>query len=165
MTSHKVLLVAFNKEVVGFLIFLLRPVWFCFWLLLCPLCFWCFGYILPLHIAVPFAWIGRISRRYYSKNNHWHWQIALVPIYAIAFGLTVLGVLTGIATVTKGAGLLRTVNCAFMSNWEVGKFWIHLRMVPSSLCYDNINKASHNHNITKFAYGFVLEHKTNSWDI
>ena len=50
---------------------------------------------------------------------------ALVPVLALAlalamaFGLTVLGVLSDVATVTKGAGLLRTVNFQY-----VCYFWI-----------------------------------------
>ena len=37
-------------------------------------------------------------------------DIALVPVLAMAFGLTVLGVLSDVVTVTKVAGLLQTVN-------------------------------------------------------
>ena len=41
--------------------------------------------------------------------------IALVPVLAMAFGLTVPGIVSDIATVTKGAGPWRSVNCEFIS--------------------------------------------------
>ena len=39
--------------------------------------------------------------------------IALVPVLAMAFGLTVPGIVSDVATVTKGAGPWRSVNCAY----------------------------------------------------
>ena len=36
--------------------------------------------------------------------------IALVPVLAMAFGLTVPGIVSDVATVTKGAGPWRSVN-------------------------------------------------------
>ena len=37
--------------------------------------------------------------------------IALVPVLAMAFSLTVPGIVSDVATVTKGAGPWRSVNC------------------------------------------------------
>ena len=40
--------------------------------------------------------------------------IALVPVLAMAFSLTVPGIVSDVATVTKGAGPWRSVNCSIV---------------------------------------------------
>ena len=50
--------------------------------------------------------------------------IALVPVLAMAFSLTVPGIVSDVATVTKGAGPWRSVNCDLVNHQ-------HFRLVSS----------------------------------
>ena len=67
---------------------------------------------------------------YLQKSSLTLTAITLVPALAMAFGLTVPGIVSDIATETKGAGPWRSVNCSFQNEgsssspcvgWRMGR--------------------------------------------
>src|SRR4029434_10785377 len=101
------------KRLWGFSFLLLRPVCFCF-----DYC--CVHFVIDLNIKIypstaycsPFCLdLEDIVEVLLQKSSLTLTAIALVHVLAMAFGLTVPGIVSDIATVTKGAGPWRSVNC------------------------------------------------------
>src|SRR4029434_1298251 len=96
----------------GFLIFFIEPCMLLLRLLsLLILIFWIYpstAYCSPFCLDLE-----DILEVLLQKSSLTLTAVALVPVLAMAFSLTVPGIVSDVATITKGAGPWRSVNCPY----------------------------------------------------